>query len=56
MLTDLLLPVLAFGTLLTGVLFALVAQHKTIERMKDPRAPKSTLAADKDSFGTPADV
>jgi len=56
MLTDFLLPALAFGTLLAGVIFALVSQHKTVERMNDPKARKSTLAADKDSHGDPADV
>ncbi|MEL6585774.1 MAG: hypothetical protein AAFY65_07940 [Pseudomonadota bacterium] len=54
--TETLLPLLSFGTLLIVVLLALVAQNRTVARMKDPNAPKSTLAADTSSTGTPADV
>ncbi|GIT90357.1 hypothetical protein JANAI62_01600 [Jannaschia pagri] len=56
MLTDFLLPVLAFGTLLSVIVFALISQKKVLDRMDDPNAIKSTLAADKDSHGKPADV
>ncbi|MGB3407413.1 MAG: hypothetical protein WBA67_07950 [Jannaschia sp.] len=56
MLTSFLLPVLAFGTLLAVTVFALVSQQKVLDRKRDPNAPKSTLAADKDSHGKPADV
>ncbi|WP_167767087.1 hypothetical protein [Jannaschia formosa] len=56
MLTEFLLPALAFGTLLAGIIFALISQQKTINRKHDPNAPKSTLAADGDPHGKPADV
>lgn len=55
-LTDFLLPTLAFGTLLAGTIFAMVSAQKTIDRKRDPNAPKSTLAADGDPHGKPADV
>lgn len=47
---------LAMFTLLAFVIFAIVGKRKTEHRMKDNSAPKSTLAADKSSTGTPADV
>ncbi|WP_371153218.1 hypothetical protein [Jannaschia sp. 2305UL9-9] len=53
---DLLLPVLAFGTMLAFILFALVSQQKVLARKADPDAPKSTLAADGDPHGRPLDV
>jgi hypothetical protein len=34
----------------------MTSKRKTEERMADPNAPKSTLAADKSSTGKPADV
>lgn len=51
-----LVVVLALGTLFAGVVFALVSKHQIEQRMDDPNAPKSTLAADKSSKGKPADV
>ncbi|MGB3556367.1 MAG: hypothetical protein WBA25_17200 [Jannaschia sp.] len=56
MLTDFLLPALAFGTLLGVAVFAYISQQKVLDRKKDPNAPKSTLASDKDSHGKPADT
>lgn len=51
-----LIVVLALGTLFAGLVFALVSKAKVEKRKDDPNAPKSTLAADKSSHGTPADV
>lgn len=56
MITDFLLPALAFGTLLAVAIFAYVSQQKVLARKKDPDAPKSTLASDKNSHGRPADT
>jgi len=39
-------PILAFGTLLAIVIFALVSRHRTLQRKHDPNAPISTLARD----------
>jgi hypothetical protein len=47
---------LALFTLLAVAVFALWSKRKTEERMDDPTIPKSTLAADKDNHGKPADV
>lgn len=47
---------LAFVTLLIVVVLAFRSKSRTESRMKDPNAPKSTLAKDKDSKGKPADV
>ena len=41
-----LVPLLALITLLIVLVLAMRSQQKTIERMRDPNAPKSTLAAD----------
>ena len=41
-----LVPFLALVTLLIVLVLAMRSQQKTIERMNDPNAPKSTLAAD----------
>lgn len=41
-----LVPFLALVTLLIVLVLAMRSQKKTIERMRDPNAPKSTLAAD----------
>ena len=51
-----LLVVLALGTLLAGVVFALASKAQVEARMDDPSATKSTLAKDKSSTGKPADV
>lgn len=48
--------ILALLTMLAGIVFALVSKAKLEARMDDPDAVKSTLAADKSSHGTPADV
>lgn len=56
MMTDIFLPVLTFGTLLAVAVFAYLSAQRTEERRKDPTSPKSTLASDKSSDGTPADV
>lgn len=56
MFADLFLPVLSFGTLLAALIFVFWSRRSTEARMKDDDAPKSTLASDKDSRGTPADV
>lgn len=48
--------ILALLTMLGAIIFALVSKHKLEQRMENPVAPKSTLAADKSSTGKPADV
>ena len=47
---------LAFVTLLSWIGIALLSKHKVEKRLNDPKAPKSTLAADADPKGKPADV
>lgn len=47
---------LALFTLLAFVVLALISKRKTQQRADDDSAVKSTLAADKDSRGKPADV
>lgn len=51
-----LIPALALVTLLAVSVFGYVSAQKAEERRRDPSAPKSTLAADAPSKGTPADV
>ena len=51
-----LIGALAFVTLFAWIGIALLSKNKVEKRMEDPSAPKSTLAADTDSRGTPADV
>jgi hypothetical protein len=51
-----LVVILALGTMLALIVFALVSKHKADARRQDPDAPKSTLAADKRSDGKPVDV
>lgn len=41
-----LVPFLALVTLLGVLVLAMRSQKEVIERMRDPNAPKSTLAAD----------
>lgn len=41
-----LVPFLALITFLLVLIFAMRSQQKVLERMRDPNAPKSTLAAD----------
>ncbi|SFJ52321.1 hypothetical protein [Jannaschia pohangensis] len=53
---EFLLPLLSMFTLLGAVVFAYVSQQKLIDRMNDPNAPKSTLAADVPNDAKPADV
>jgi hypothetical protein len=53
---SLFLPVLTFGTLLAVAVFAFVSSVRTNQRLSDPDAPKSTLAADAPSDGKPVDV
>lgn len=48
--------ILALGTMLAFIVFALASKAKTEERLEDPDAPKSTLASDKSSKGKPVDV
>jgi hypothetical protein len=50
-----LVAVLAFGTLFAVAVWGMVSQKKVEERKRSD-APKSTLAADKRSDGTPVDV
>lgn len=47
---------LALFTLLAVAIFALWSKRKTEARLDDPTTPKSTLAADKNDHGKPADV
>jgi len=47
---------LALLTFACVIGFALFSKSKVEDRMEDDSAPKSTLAADKRSDGTPADV
>ena len=51
-----LVPILALVTLGAVLIFALVSKERVERRRQDPNAPKSTLAADKDSKGKPVDV
>lgn len=51
-----LVVILALGTMLAFLIFALLGKHKTEARRRKPDAPKSTLAADKSSKGEPADA
>lgn len=53
---SILVGALAFGTLITWIVIAQISKRKVEERLDDPNAPKSTLAADKSSHGKPADV
>ena len=47
---------LALFTLLAVAIFALWSKRKTEDRLENPSAPKSTLAADKSDHGKPADA
>lgn len=47
---------LALFTLLAVAVFALWSKRKTEDKLDNPDATKSTLAADKDSHGKPVDV
>ena len=51
-----LIGALAFVTLILWIVIAQVSKRKVEERMDDPNAPKSTLAKDVPSNGTPPDV
>lgn len=51
-----LIGLLAVVTLLLCVGLAYLSKRRVDARMEDPEAPKSTLAADVPSRGTPADV
>ena len=54
--TGFIVILLALFTLLAFVVMAIISKRKTEQRMDDPTATKSTLAADKSSHGKPADV
>jgi hypothetical protein len=41
-----LVPFLALGTLLGVLVLAMRSQEEVLKRMRDPNAPKSSLAAD----------
>lgn len=47
---------LAFVTLTTVIMIALLSKYRTEQRLDDPDAPESTLAKDVPSRGKPADV
>ncbi len=51
-----LVPLLFLITVLAVIVFALVSKCKVENRMDDPDAPKSTLAADQSSRAKPADA
>ena len=51
-----LVGVLAFFTLAAFALLAFVSKQKVESRIDNPNSTKSTLAADKDPHGKPADV
>lgn len=53
---SLFLPLLTFLTLGGVIAFALIGRDAIEKRQDNEDAPKSTLAADKDSHGKPADV
>jgi hypothetical protein len=44
MTVDLLLPVLALGTMGAVVVFAIISQRRAARRLHNPNAPKSSLA------------
>jgi len=54
--SSLLIGAMAFTTILGVAAFAYYSKRKTDERMEDPDARKSTLAADQPSNARPADV
>lgn len=41
---DVLLPFLTFGTMGAVIVFALISQQRTLNRLHDPNAPHSSLA------------
>lgn len=41
---DILLPILTFGTMGAVIVFALISQQRTLNRLHNPNAPKSSLA------------
>jgi len=41
---DILLPILTFGTMGAVIVFALISQQRTLNRLHDPNAPHSSLA------------
>jgi hypothetical protein len=41
---DILLPILTFGTMGAVIVFALFSQQRTLKRLHDSNAPKSSLA------------
>jgi hypothetical protein len=49
-------PILALVTMLIFIVFALINKREVEERLQDKDAPKSTLAKDGPSKGTPVDV
>ncbi|WP_300039167.1 hypothetical protein [uncultured Roseobacter sp.] len=51
-----LIVILALVTMLAVIVFALVSKAKVEKRLADDDNPKSTLATDKASDGTPVDV
>ena len=51
-----LVAILMFATLGIGAAAAYFSKRSTEQRLEDDDAPKSTLAADSDSRGKPADV
>jgi hypothetical protein len=44
---DLLIPILSFGTIGAVIVFALVSQQRTLNRLHDPNSPQSSLARDR---------
>ena len=53
---DALLPLLSMFTLLAVAVVAYISGQKARQRLRDPNAPRSTLARNNDSHGKPADV
>jgi hypothetical protein len=41
---DIILPVLAFGTMGAVIVFGLISQQRTLKRLHDPKAPRSSIA------------
>ena len=48
--------ILALGTMLAALIYALIGKKQIENRMDDPDSTKSKLAADKASADKPADV
>ncbi|WP_157772618.1 hypothetical protein [Pseudoponticoccus marisrubri] len=56
MTAETIVAILAFVTIGAVLVFAIIGKRRIEQRKQDGSVPKSTLAADKDSKGTPVDT